>query len=103
VNVTVCIITKFVSSILEVAALSCNSYTTAEALAIHTDFLSVGTCRVISVGSIKFMYRQVLEFLNTARSEPSQNSFLQIPTVTDPVFWHYSLLFIYTVPYCNSE
>jgi len=47
---------NFFSSISEVAPPSSISYTTAQALAIHTDFLGVGTHRVISVGSIKFMY-----------------------------------------------
>lgn len=104
VNVTVCNITKFFSSLLEVAPPFCTSYTTAQALAIHTDFLSVGTRSVILLRSIKFMYRQVLEFLNTSHSEPSRNSFFQIPIISGPVFWHYTLLFTYIVPYCcNSE
>lgn len=104
VNVTFCNITKFFSRLLEVAPPSCTSYTTAQALAIHTDFLTVGTHSVVSVRSIKFMCRQVLKFLNTAHSEPSQNSFLQIPIISGLVFWHYTLLFTYILPYCcNSE
>jgi hypothetical protein len=49
---SVCNITNFFSRILEVAPPSCTSYTTTQALVIHTHFLNVGTCSVISVGNV---------------------------------------------------
>lgn len=61
-------------------------------------------CSQCCIRSIKFTCRQVLKFVNTAHSEPSRNSFLQNPIVSGQVFWHYTLLFTYILPYCcNSE